>query len=100
MQQLYLDLTTTDPEKLLDLSQPAFKFVSRKRFDNLAKWDKDIITSLETSIEAHRPEIIKVISLMLPKLAEGWQRQRANVFGFGNFDPNSDQLLTKKTWTH
>ena len=94
MQQFYLDLTTTDPEKLLDLSQPAFKFVSRKRFDNLAKWDKDIITSLETSIEAHRPEIIKVISLMLPKLAEGWHRQRANVFGFGNFDPNSDQLLT------
>ena len=34
MKQLYLDLTTTKPEMLLDVSKPAFGFVSKERFDS------------------------------------------------------------------
>ena len=30
---------------------------------------------------------------LMPHLANGWIRQRGNVFGFGDFDPSSPQLL-------
>ena len=32
---------------------------------------------------------------MFPKLAEGWLRQRRDVFGFGDFDHKSPKLLIK-----
>ena len=79
MQQLYSDLISTDPAALLDLSRPAFKFISQERYDS-CKWSEDILTSLENAISVHKDEVTKGIGLMLPKLAEGWHRQRANVW--------------------
>ena len=95
MQQLYVDLTTCNPEDLLDFSRPAFKFISLRRF-NSCKWDKNIIASLEQAISVNRTEVIKVLKLMLPQLAIGWHRQRADVFGFGDYDKSSPRLLLSK----
>ena len=44
-------------------------------------------------MEQNKPELVKVFKLMLPKLAEGWLRQRGDVFGFGDFDQESSRLL-------
>ena len=95
MKQLYCNLTSTKPEELLDVSKPAFNFVSHKRFDSTL-YNQDIITSLKKIIEQNSVRIVKVLSLVLPKLAYGFHRQRADVFGFGTFDPNSSLLVSKK----
>ena len=95
MQRLYVDLTTCNPEDLLDLSRPAFKFISEKRYKSYL-WNQDTISSIKEAISANRAEVTKVIKLMLPKLAEGWHRQRGDVFGFGDYDKNSPKLLLNK----
>ena len=43
-------------------------------------------------MEQSKPELVKIFKLMLPKLAEGWLRQRRDVFGFGDFDQKSPRL--------
>ena len=95
MQRLYVDLTTCNPEDLLDLSRPAFKFISEKRYKSCL-WNQDILSSIKEAISANRAEVTKVIKLMLPKLAEAWHRQRGDVFGFGDCDKNSLKLLLNK----
>ncbi|XP_041372597.1 mucin-5AC-like [Gigantopelta aegis] len=44
-----------------------------------------------------RAEVTQVIGLMLPNRAAGWFRQRADVFGFVEFNPHGDRLPKKKT---
>lgn len=95
MKQLYLDLTTTKPELLLDLSKPAFAFVSKDRFEH-CKYNKDLLTAIKKAVDENSDRIVKVLSLTLPKLASGFHRQRADVFGFGSYDPDSSLLVTKK----
>lgn len=95
MKQLYMDLTTTNPEKLLDVTQPAFAFVSKDRFDS-CKYNTDVVAAVKSVVEQNSDRIVKVLSLTLPKLAAGFHRQRADVFGFGNFDPESTLLVSKK----
>jgi len=36
---------------------------------------------------------VKIFSIILSKLANGWFRQRGDVFGFGNFDQGNPKLL-------
>ena len=93
MQKLYENLTTTtDMGKLLDLSKPAFDFVNERQF-KLRLWPKQVLDALSLAIEQNKPELLKIFKLMLPKLAEGWLRQRGEVFGFGDFDQESPRLL-------
>ena len=98
MQQLYQDLTQTNPTALLDLTKPAFKFVDQTRFDS-CKWDSNILSSLSSSITAYNAKAQKVLALLLPSLAEGFFQQRGNVFGFGDFDPESGSLVTQHDMT-
>ena len=85
MQKLYENLTrTTDMGKLLDLSKPAFDFINESQF-KLRLWLKKLLNALSLN----KPELVKILKLMLPKLAEGWLRQRGDVFGFGDFDQES-----------
>ena len=93
MQKLYENLTrTTDMGKLLDLSKPAFDFINESQF-KLRLWLKKLLDALSLAMEQNKPELVKIFKLMLPKLAEGWLRQRGDVFGFGNFDQESSRLL-------
>ena len=93
MQNLYENLTaTTDMGKLLNLSKPAFYFVSESQF-KLRLWPKKLLDALSLTMEQNKPEVQKIFKLMLPKLAEGWLRQRGDVFGFRDFDQESPRLL-------
>ena len=97
MQQLYLDLTTTDPNQLLDISKPAFHFVSKERFKNcFGSWAPELLESVKTFVNIHSERVICVLKLVLPKCADGFYLQRGSVFGFGAFDPNSPMLVTNK----
>lgn len=95
MKELYLDLTTADPQALLDTSKPAFGFITRELFQK-CKYNGEILSAVANVVGEHSDRIVKVISLALPKLAEGFHRQRADVFGFGDFDEDSGLLVTKK----
>ena len=86
MQKLYENITrTTNMGKLLDLSKPAFDFINESQF-KLRLWLKKLLDALSLAMEQNKPELVKIFKLMLPKLAEGWLRQRGDVFGFGDFD--------------
>lgn len=50
MQQLYTDLTSTNAENLLDLSKPAFSFVSERRYKSCL-WKPEVIKSQIASSE-------------------------------------------------
>uniref|UniRef100_A0A0L8GZT1 Uncharacterized protein n=1 Tax=Octopus bimaculoides TaxID=37653 RepID=A0A0L8GZT1_OCTBM len=60
--QLYKDLSTTDSNRLLNVHSPALSFVS----------------------STLKPEILKVLSRLLPKLEDGFQNRKRVLFGFEN----------------
>ena len=94
MKELYHDLTTSKPERLLDISKPAFEFVTQERFES-CKYGSEIVSALKLVVDAHSDRIVRLLALCLPKLSEGFQRQRGDVFGFGTFDPESSLLVSK-----
>ena len=85
--KLYTDLTTTKPEKLLDLSTQAFNFISENRW-KYCQLPMDLLDPTRVIVQEKWGELVKVIGLLLPKLAAGWERQRGDEYGFGsNPDP-------------
>ena len=70
MRQLYEDLKTTDPSKLLDTSQPSFKFIDAKGFGESMKWDKDVLSSVNEYAKTYNDRVVQVLSILLPRLAE------------------------------
>ena len=79
---LYNDLKTVKPQLLLDLTKPALSFVSQQRFES-TRYPSDLLRPTELLIEQHRENIIRVLEILLPRLAEGWARQRGSQFQFG-----------------
>ena len=80
--QLYRDLVEVKLELLLDLSSPALKFVSPERFKSCL-YPAELLEPTKQVIEVHRNSIVKVLGILLPKLADGWSLQRGAVFSFG-----------------
>ena len=89
---LYQDLTTVQPALLLDLTKPAFNFVSEERFSKCL-YSADLLKPTEVIIESFRTEIISVLNILLPKLAKGWVRQRGEIFGFGQTPLSEASIL-------
>ena len=79
---LYQDFSSVEPALLLDLTQPAFKFVSQERFSSCL-YSEELLLPTKLIIESFRTEILSVLRILLPKLAKGWERQRGQMFGFG-----------------
>ena len=91
---LYTDLTTTKPELLLDLTQPAFKFVSLERFKHCS-YSMDLLQPTLDVIEEYREDVVASLGIVLPKVAEGWLRQRGHVFEFGSSKENSMKKISE-----
>ena len=68
--QLYKDLTSTPPESLLNLSTPAFRFISENRWKH-CQLPSDLQEPTKQIIEENKGEVERLIKLLLPKLAEG-----------------------------
>ena len=89
--QLYTDMTTVKPELLLDLSRPAFSFVSSERFEACA-YPANLIEPT-VLIEENRSDVVAALKILLPQLASGWALQRGDMFEFGD---NPDSLFAMK----
>lgn len=92
--KLYTDFTTTDPKALLDLTKPAFTFVSKERFESTL-YKADLLHPAKIIINNFESEIITMIKLLLPKLARGWVKQRGEIFDFGGGEENENKLKVK-----
>ena len=44
----------------------------------------------------NQTRIVEILRLILPQIAQRFFQQRGNIFGFGDFDKNSSELLTKQ----
>ena len=88
---LYNDLISTKPELMLDLTTPAFSFISKDRF-NQCLYPPSLLEPTIIVIEQYRGDICSTLQLLLPMLAAGWKRQRGEMFEFGsNSDSNNQQ---------
>ena len=86
--QLYTDLSTTPSRLLLDLSKPAFKFISTERF-NQVRYKEELLRGLKQVIEQYHDRVVSVLDIILPRLASGWELQRGDQFQFGK-SPDTD----------
>ena len=94
--KLYNDLVKVDPEKLLDVTEPALTFVTPELFDK-CKYDDDICVAISAVCSSYREQIIKMLSKLLPELANGFKKQKGAIFGFGetNESPHSLSSMSK-----
>ena len=91
--QLYTDLTTTPSRLLLDLSTPAFKFISKERFESV-KYPDTLLRGTKQVLEQYNDKVVSVLDILLPRLASGWELQRGNMFQFGKSpDPNANNQI-------
>ena len=91
--QLYTDLTTTPSRLLLDLTAPAFKFVSKERFDHV-KYPENMLEGTKQFLEQYQDKVVSVLDILLPRLAKGWEIQRGDQFQFGpSADPNATNQI-------
>ena len=96
--QLYDDLKNTSTSDLLNLNKFAFSLAGGLEFEDVMIWDSNLLTSLQSHINLYKPQVLQMLDLLLPMLAQGWFTQRGNVFGFGDYDPASSKLVTKMNW--
>ena len=82
MHLLYNDLLNCNPVNLLDLTQPAFNFVSHDRFQQSNTWPKEIVTDVQTFIQLHQSRVVPILQAVLHRMADGFLKQRGHVFGF------------------
>ena len=96
MQLLYEQLIACDPHNMLNISSPSLKFISQERFSNCCRWPEEVLQKLMLFINANQTRIVEILRLILPQIAQGFFQQRGNIFGFGDFEKNSSELLPKQ----
>ena len=94
-QQLYRDLLETEAENLLLLDKPAFSFVSEARFYQ-THCDEEICEAIQQTINEIKPQVIKLLKMILPRLADGFKNQKGNIFGFANQYAKESQYSLSK----
>ena len=77
-------MNTVNPEDLCSTTDQVLHFVSSDIFKSVKKHLKDVILkSITTNVSMYKVEVVNLLKLMLPKLAEGFSTQRGKIFGFG-----------------
>ena len=78
---LYAELNAVNPEDLCTTTNQVFHF--KDIFKNVLKHTKDVILhSIATNVSEYKSEVVSLLKLMLPKLADGIST-RGKIFGFG-----------------
>eukprot|EP00058_Branchiostoma_floridae_P002606 XP_002588094.1 hypothetical protein BRAFLDRAFT_87612 [Branchiostoma floridae] len=93
-QNLYQELVEVDPATLLQEKDPAFKFVSNERFQH-TKYDDDVCSAIVQVATTYQSEVTRVLRLLLTKLAAGFQKQKGDIFGFGEYDEAAQHSVTQ-----
>ena len=87
----YYDLLKIEPCKLLNLNKAAFTFFSDSQFTHF-RCALKICRSIEAICEEYKPQVLKILKVILPVLAEAFQRQKGEIFGFGSYNENTHSL--------
>ena len=92
---LYTELSTINPEDLCTTTTQVFHFVTPETFKNVLKNIKDVaLESVAANILIYKKEIVNLLVLMLPWLAEGFCTQSGQIFGYGP-EAQSDPVTFK-----
>ena len=77
-------MKTTLPENICSTSNQVFHFVSSEIFEDAKSQIKGpVMESINATVLMYKAEIINLLHLLLPKLADGFATQRGKIFGFG-----------------
>ena len=77
---------------MLDLTKPAFTFISKERFEQCL-YPACLLEPTKLIIEQYRGDICCTLQLLLPMLAAGWKRQRGEMFELVAIFTSRDQFL-------
>ena len=80
--KLYENLTTIPAERFVQTDHQVCTFVSEEKFKNSLPKDC-LLTCVNEQFDAYRKEIIHLLLIMLPKLAQGFSTQRGAIFVHG-----------------
>ena len=75
------------------MNKAAFTFVSDSQFTH-SRYALEICRSIEAICEEYKPHVLKILKVILTALAEAFQRQKGEIFGFGSYNENSHSLST------
>ena len=92
--ELYDNLRNTVPKDILQVTKPAYNFISEERFDS-TKYDESICSEISKVIDCYYVELEKMFLIILPALTKGFEHQKGAIFGFGEEDKESDHALSK-----
>ena len=63
----------------------------------IATWlPEEVLQKLKLCICANQTRIVEALRPIFPQIAQGFFKQRGNVFGFGDFHKDSAKLFTKQ----
>ena len=84
---LFNDLSNPNTEKFLQTQHCATSFIDDERFKSALPKDC-LCESVENCCTVYKKEILQLLQIILPHMAEGFSEQRGALFGFG---PNSEK---------
>ena len=84
MHLLFNNLLNCNSVNLLDLTQPAFNFVSHDRFQQSNAWPKEIVTEVHTFIRLNQSRVVPILQVVLHRMVDVFLKQRGHVFGFAS----------------
>ncbi|CAH1252996.1 Hypp1057 [Branchiostoma lanceolatum] len=87
-------LMVVNPTTLLQTEEPAFKFISKERFQQ-TKYDNEICSAIVQVATTYQSEVTRLLRMFLPKLATGFQKQKGDIFGFGEHDAAAQYSVTQ-----
>ena len=79
--ELYEDLQTTPTSDILNLDKLCFRFANKQlEMEEFVDWDATLISSVKEAVDHYQEKVTTLLSLLLPKLADGFFVQRGNIF--------------------
>ena len=79
---LYTELVNLNYEQFLQTDEMVCKFVTEEKFKKSLP-ENCLLESLQGFVSHFRKDVLKVIQIIIPRIAEGFAIQRGAIFGFG-----------------
>ncbi len=91
--RLYENLLENDVTEFFQFERPALDFISPSTFEKV-KYADELVHSIEDALSYYRPQVEKVLRSINKKIASGWQKQRGDIFEFGEHSVSSLTIST------
>ena len=78
---LFDELNSIDPQKMCTTKEQVFNYVSDDIFKSALKEIKGVVLeSIDETLNSYKEEVINLLHLILPRMAEGFSMQRGRIF--------------------